>query len=335
VENNGEALVEVWRGDVRESIHSGHIAIWHADQGLIGAWGDAGSIILPRSSCKMIQALPLVESGAANAFDLSSEQLALSCASHQGARVHVSAVEAWLKDLGLDDDALRCGAQWPNDDAENHALIRQNLAPCQTHNNCSGKHAGFLTLTRHLGDGPEYLEPDHKVQRAVKTAFEEVTDEASPGFAIDGCSAPNHATSLTGLARAMAQFAAAKSGSVRGDAMIRLREAMMAHPHLVAGETRACTNLMRAMGARAAIKTGAEAVFVAIVPERRIGVALKIADGATRASEAAIAQILVGLGVLDAVDPMATRYTYGPIKNWRGIETGGLRPVESLVAWRP
>jgi len=116
---------------------------------------------------------------------------------------------------------------------------------------------------------------------------------------------------------------------------VRLREAMMAHPHLVAGETRACTNLMRAMGHRAAIKTGAEAVFVSIVPEHRLGVAVKIADGATRASEAVIAQLLVSIGVLEPENPMAKLYTSGPIRNWRQIETGRYRVIDSLADWRP
>jgi len=334
MENTGARLVEVWRGAFCESVHAGHAAVWHADSGLIAEWGDASTVILPRSSCKMIQALPLVESGAADAFGLTQAQLALSCASHQGARVHVDAVEQWLGDLSLDDDALRCGPQWPQDEAESHALIRAHGDACQMHNNCSGKHAGFLTLGRHLGDGPEYLDPDHKVQIAVKAAFEEVTGEDSPGFAIDGCSAPNHACTLAGLARGVAQFAAATPGTVRGDAMIRLREAMMAHPHMVAGETRACTNLMRAMGTRAAIKTGAEAVFVAIVPEHRIGVALKIADGTTRASEAVITQLLVALGVLEADHPTAVQYRHGPIRNRREIETGYYRVTDDLAGWR-
>ena len=333
MDTQGEPLVEVWRGAFLESQHSGHAAVWHAESGLIAEWGDAREVILPRSSCKMMQALPLIESGAADAAGLTEAQLALSCASHQGARVHVGMVDAWLADLGLDDTALRCGSQWPADDAENRALIHADGTPCQAHNNCSGKHAGFLTLSRHLGADPEYLDPGHPVQIAIKSAFEEVTGDPSPGYAIDGCSAPNHACSVAALARGAAQFAAAKAGTVRGDAMIRLRNAMMAHPHLVAGETRACTNLMRAMGTKAAIKTGAEAVFLAIVPEHRIGVAVKIADGATRASEAVISQLLVGLGVLDPEDPTGLLYRHGPIRNRRDIETGAFRLTDTLTRW--
>ncbi len=329
-----ERLIEIWRGDFCESVHSGHVAVWHADTGLVAAWGDETTTILPRSSCKMIQALPLVESGAADAHGLSDAHLALACASHSAGHVHTDMVTAWLDDLGLDETALRCGSQWPSDEPARDALILDQAAPDQRHNNCSGKHSGFLTLGQHLGTGPEYLEIDHPVQQAVLAAFEDVTEEPSPGFAIDGCSAPNHATSVTGLARAMAAFAAADESNARGRAMVRLRNAMMAHPLLVSGAGRSCNLLMTAMAGRAAVKTGAEAVFIAIVPEHRIGVALKVTDGGTRGAEAAIAQILIGLGVLEADHPAARQFTHGPITNRREIETGHMRPADSLRDWR-
>jgi len=323
-------MVEVSRGGRLESLHRGHAVVVDAGGGIVRAWGDPDAVIFPRSSCKMIQALPLVESGAAEAAGLDPRHLALSCASHNGAAIHVGPVREWLAGLGLGDDDLRCGPQEPGDLPERDALIRTGTAPCQVHNNCSGKHSGFLTLNRHLGGGPDYHEVDHVVQRTVRQAFEEVTAEDSPGWGIDGCSAPNFACSLEGLARAMAAFAAAREdGGVRARAMVRLREAMMAHPELVAGEGRACTALMRAMSGRAAVKTGAEAVFVAILPERGLGVALKIEDGATRAAEAAVTAILVGLGVLDACHP-AAGYAAMPLVNRRGIVAGEVRAVEAL-----
>jgi len=330
-----ERLIEVWRGDFCESVHFGHVAVWHADAGLIGAFGDVETAILPRSSSKMIQALPLVESGAADAFGLSEAQLALACASHNGAAVHTDMVRAWLSSLGLDETALRCGPQWPDNLPARDGLICNHDNPDQCHNNCSGKHSGFLTLNKHLGGGPDYIDITHPVQKAVLEAFEDVTDDRSPGYGIDGCSAPNFASSLEGLARAMAQFAAADArDGLRARAMVRLRNAMMAHPLMVAGEGRACTSLMRVMNGRAAIKTGAEGVFIAIVPEARIGVALKIADGATRASEAAITQLLCAIGVLDPADPVAQTYMTGPIRNRREIVTGQYRIAGPLAAWR-
>ncbi|MEM1374919.1 MAG: asparaginase [Pseudomonadota bacterium] len=325
--DQGAPMVEVWRGDRLESQHWGHAVIC-SDSGIVEAWGQPGLTIYPRSSCKMIQALPLVTSGAADR--LGADRLALACASHQGAAVHREKVTEWLGDLGLGADALRCGVQGPSDVAERDRLIHAKEGPCQIHNNCSGKHTGFLALASHLGAGPEYLEIDHPVQRAARAAFEEATGEASPGWAIDGCSAPNFATTVHGLARAMAHFATAhKRTGADAVAMVRLREAMMMHPDLVAGETRACTELMRACPG-VALKTGAEGVFTAILPTQGLGIALKITDGATRASEAAIAALLVRLGVLDAAHPAAQK-RLGPISNWRGLVTGRIAAAAALT----
>lgn len=323
-------MVEIWRGEMLESVHRGHAVVCDQNGDVVHAWGDPSALIYPRSSCKMIQALPLLESGAG--AHLTTEQLALSCASHQGAAIHTDRVGAWLRDLGMTDDDFRCGPQWPNDQPAKIELIRAHDEPCQIHNNCSGKHAGFLTLNKHLGGGPDYEKVDHPVQMAGKAAFEETTGETSLGYGIDGCSAPNHTCTVTGLARSMAAFASADTGGdLRQQSMVKLRDAMMAYPELVAGETRACTDLMRAMNGKVAIKTGAEAVFIAIIPELKMGVALKIVDGATRASEAAIAAILVKLGVLDANHPAAIARMTPQLKNWRGIVTGFTRPAAVLT----
>jgi len=326
-----EALTEIWRGPFLESLHRGHAVICDASGDTQEVWGDAEKVILPRSSCKMLQALPLLESGAADAAGLTDEHLALACASHEGAAIHTERVARWLDDLGLSESDLRCGAHPPKDRAAKFALIRAGLAPSQLHNNCSGKHAGFLTLARHLGAGPEYIDPDHPVQKAVLAAFEEMTGETSPGHAFDGCSAPNFACTLTGLARAMARMAQAQdAGDGRDRAAARLVRAMTAHPELVAGEGKACTELMRAASGRAAVKTGAEGVYVAILPDLKLGVALKIEDGATRASECSIAALLCRLGVLDAAHPATRRVMDAPVVNWRGMETGSIRPAPAL-----
>ena len=320
-------MAEIWRGPFLESLHLGHAVICDAAGHIVEAWGDPQAVVMPRSSSKMIQALPLITSGAADAARLWPEHLALACASHQGAAIHTDRVQGWLDHIGCTVDDFRCGAQEPSDIAARDALIRAGAQPCQIHNNCSGKHAGFLTLNRRLGGGADYVDPDHPVQRACLTAFEEVTGETSPGFGIDGCSAPNHATTLHGMARAMAFFAAARDGAAGQEgAAARLVQAMVAYPELVAGEGRACTELMRAMGGRVALKTGAEAFFIAIIPERKLGVALKITDGTTRGAECAIAAIMVRLGLLEADHPAARKRLNAPIRNWRGIETGMIRP---------
>ncbi|WP_299916221.1 asparaginase [uncultured Roseobacter sp.] len=320
-------MVEIWRGDFLESAHSGHAVICDASGQIVDAWGDPEATVLPRSSAKMIQALPLITSGAADQANLTPEHLALACASHNGAAIHTERVDTWLQTLGLDDDALRCGPQLPDDRTAREGLICAHEAPCQIHNNCSGKHAGFLTLAKHMGAGPEYVEADHPVQQACLEVFEATTRETSPGFGIDGCSAPNFACSLHGMARAMAHFAAAPSGSPEA----RLHEAMRLHPDLVAGEGRACTELMRAMNGQVAIKTGAEAFFIGILPEQKLGIALKIVDGTTRASECAIAAILVKLGVLEPDHPATRKRLNAPITNRLGIQTGWIKPAAGLT----
>lgn len=325
-------LVELWRGELLESTHRGHAVICDGTGQIVQAWGDPGRVTYPRSSAKMLQALPLVESGAADAFGLTTRQLALSCASHNGSRLHVDLAGRWLKGLGLGEPDLRCGVQEPSDRDERDRLIRGAEAPCQLHNNCSGKHSGFLTLNRHLGGDSEYAEIDHPVQRAVRGAIEEVGQEAVAGWGIDGCSAPNFATTLTALARSMARFAVAtENGDARQRAMHRLARAMAAHPELVAGEGEPCTVLMRAMGGRVSIKGGAEGVYVAILPEQGLGIALKIEDGSPRAKSAAIAALLIRVGALEAGHPLVQTFLPAPQRNFRGLVTGELRLAEGFA----
>ncbi|GAA6180621.1 asparaginase [Shimia sp. NS0008-38b] len=324
-------MTEIWRGDILESMHSGHAVVCNVEGDIVEAWGDPDAIVLPRSSSKMIQALPLVESGAADAAGLTEQHLAMACASHNGSKIHNDLVNNWLAAQGFGDDDLICGPQEPRDIAVRDDLIRCNDPVCRVHNNCSGKHTGFLTLSKHLGAGANYVDMDHPVQKAVLAAHEELTQETSPGYGIDGCSAPNHASTLKGMARAMAFYASAREGQgTRETAAARLRTAMAKHPEYVAGEGRACTNLMRAMGHSVAIKTGAEAYFIAILPEQKLGVALKIIDGGTRAAENAIAAVLAKLGVLDPANPEAAKYLDAPIRNWDGLQTGMMRAAPAL-----
>ncbi len=318
-------LAKIWRGDFLECVHRGHAVVVNAKGEVVEGWGDPSKVILPRSSSKMLQALPLVESGAADSFGLRSEQLALACASHEASALHTKLVMNWLSILGKGDVDLRCGPQEPSDAKARADLLKRGYLPCQYHNNCSGKHAGMLTLNAHLKGEADYHDPLHPVQIAICDAFEHMTGEASPGYAIDGCSAPNFATSLKGLATAMAKMAKPRS-SKRGQASKRLVEAMIQNPLLVAGDGRACSELMAAMDG-VAVKTGAEGVFVAIIPSKGLGVAVKIEDGATRAAEAAITAILVKLGLLDPNDPAARKRTNAPILNRAGVTTGQVQAV--------
>jgi len=323
-------LAQATRGPFVESSHLGHAVIARADGSIVESWGNPDELVFARSSAKMIQALPLVESGAG--AGLTAEQLALACASHAGERVHLSRVNRWLDDLGLDDHALCCGPQASSDpDFANH-MIRQGTDLPRALNECSGKHAGFLTLNQHLGGGADYIDPDHPVQRAVREAFEDVKGRDSPGLGIDGCSAPNFATALRGVARAMAVYASADGKpDARSKAAVALRDAMITHPDMVAGTGHNCTLLMRAASEPVAVKYGAEGFFVAMLPRQNLGVALKVSDGAMRGAAAAIAALLVRLGALDPSHPVVGDFLERPVKNRDGLVTGVVRPAAGLA----
>lgn len=328
--NEPAKLVELRRNGILESTHRGHVVVCDAS-GVIAEWGNPAEVIFPRSSCKMLQALPLLESGAAAAAGLGSDHLALSCASHEGGHIHTDLAQKWLEGIGLSEADLRCGTQLPHDFEAVAELRQKPESPCQLHNNCSGKHSGFLTLNKHIGGGSEYIELDHPVQKAVREAFEDMAGAVSTGWGIDGCSAPNFTCAVGDLARAMAKMANPDSLSqARSKAAKRLVQAMIDHPLLVAGKGRACSALMAASGGKAAVKTGAEGVFVAILPTRGIGIALKIEDGSTRASEAAIAALLVRLGVANADDPRVGQYLFRPENNRRGIKVGEISVADKL-----
>ena len=315
-------LVTTTRGPATENRHAGALAVADSHGAIRIVWGDVDRPILPRSSIKMIQALPLVDSGAADG--LTDEHLALACASHEGAPVHTDRVAAWLAALGLDETALLCGPQKPRDPA----LKAAGVPASRILNNCSGKHAGFLALSRHVGAPVgDYLDPAGAVQRAVAAAFAETTGTEPPlSYGIDGCSAPNFIASVAGVARAMALFAA-PAETARGRAMARLRDAMRANPVLVSGEGRACAALIRASGGRAVVKTGADGVFTGILPEAGLGFCLKIDDGNVAAAEALCAAILAHLGAVEDGHPAMDRYARTPIRDLNGNAVGERRVV--------
>lgn len=326
-----QIMCEIWRGSYLESVHTGMAVICDKDGEISHQWGDPNALILPRSSAKMMQAIPLIISGAEKKFSIGEDLLALACASHNAAEIHLSRVLGWLSILGFSETDLRCGPQPSKDPYVKKQMLEKGQSPCQIHNNCSGKHAGFLSVSRHLNAGPEYTDPDHPVQLMVMDVFQELTQNKVDGITIDGCSAPNPAIPLYSLAKAMSWFATAhKRDDQLSKAALKLRNAMVNYPELVAGDLRACTNLMKACEKKAILKTGAEGVFVAILPELEKGIALKIFDGGTRASECAIASLLIQLGVLNPNHPTALAYTHAPILNWRKIQTGMMKASNSF-----
>lgn len=329
-------LVEVTRGPEVESRHAGAFAVVDAEGGLVLSAGDVERPVFPRSAVKVIQALPLIESGAADRFGLTEAELALACASHSGEPLHAETAAAMLRKAGQDAGCLECGTHWPSNAQATRDLARSGAEATALHNNCSGKHAGFVCTACALGvDVAGYVRPDHRVQQEVKAALEDVTgtalDAARRGT--DGCSIPTYAIPLRALAHGFARIGTGHGfGPARAAAARRLRAAVAANPFLVAGTKRADTVIMQALGERAFTKVGAEGVFCAALPEQGLGIAIKCDDGAGRAAEVVLATLLLRL-----LDPEeAVRHTLTPLanpvlRNWNGIEVGTLRPAAALA----
>jgi L-asparaginase II len=329
-------LVEVLRGPMVESRHRGAVAIVDAAGKVVRSWGDIELPVYPRSATKPLQALPLVESGAADAFGLGPEELALACASHHGEPIHVSKVASWLARVGLAESDLECGAHLPYDVPSSQALIHDGVGPSQLHNNCSGKHTGFLCTAKCLGEQTAgYIEADHPVQIRVTAALESMTglDLSRAPRGRDGCGIPVIGMSLHGLARAFARMAdPAGLGDERRAAITRIMDAMIAAPVLVDGTGGLTAQVMTIAGAKVRLKPGAEGVFCAALPSLGLGIALKVEDGNGRGAQVAIMALLDGLGCFTAEQRMALHPFLAPkLHNVAGIEVGGLRAAASLA----
>jgi len=327
-------VVEVTRGGMVESRHRAAVAVVDADGTVVRAWGDVDRPVYGRSALKPLQALPLIETGAADRYALGPAEIALACASHSGEPRHVELVTRWLARIGCSVDDLECGSHAPFLDASVEALILAGLKPDARYNNCSGKHAGFLATARHLGEPTKgYIRYEHPVQQRILGVLEQLTGlrlgDAPRG--IDGCGIPVIAIPLGHMAMAMARLADPDDHlpPLRAAAARRVLGAMAEEPFLVAGTDRFCTKVMEVVGAKVMLKTGAEGVYAAALPTLGLGVALKIDDGAGRAAEAAMGQILRHLKLLTADEESALAESLAPpVHNRAGRETGRIRVAD-------
>jgi L-asparaginase II len=326
-------LVEAKRGPNVESRHSGAIAISDMDGNLLLALGDVEHPTYPRSAVKAMQAIPLIESGAADAFGLDDDELAVACSSHSGDAVHLAAVRSLLAKAGLDESYLACGAHWPVSEETARALVRAGRRPQPIHNNCSGKHAGMLAAAVRLGLEPRgYERPEHPLQVMIARIISETCgvelDRTRMG--VDGCSVPTWALPLGALARGFARLGAGVGlAPERASATQRLVSACFASPVLVAGEGRLDTIVMAALAPAIFVKGGAEGVHCAALPALRLGIAVKIDDGAKRAAERALSEVLAAL-VPESRHVLAAQLD-GEVLNWRGISVGRVVVSETLA----
>ncbi|MGH7459390.1 MAG: asparaginase [Longimicrobiaceae bacterium] len=326
------SVVEVVRGRMVESRHRVHAAVVDAAGRLRASSGNPELVAFFRSAAKPFQALPLVDDGAVERFGLSEQELALCCGSHSGEPEHVRAVEQILCKVGAVAEELACGPHPPFYRPARDFLAEQGLEPGRLHNNCSGKHAGMIALARvHGWDTAGYNLPEHPVQTRLLREVGRWTgcqpEEIQLGT--DGCGVPSFALSVSRMARGYAALAAAaRRGEGGAGAVV---EAMIAHPSMVAGTGRLCTDLMRVAGGRLFAKLGAEGVYAVGVPGAELGVALKIEDGGRRALGPAVLGVLSQLDLISETDlGRLDTHAFPELSNTLGEPVGYLRSAVRL-----
>lgn len=327
--------VEVTRGGVVESIHRGSVAVVNLAGEVTLSCGDIRKPVYPRSAIKAFQALPLVETGGADAAGFTDEEIALTCASHNGEARHAETARRMLEKCGFSVDDLECGSHWPYHEESGRTLAVEGKTPCPLHNNCSGKHAGMLALAKHLGVDPKgYVKRTHAVQQRILGTIEAMCgvelDHAPCG--IDGCSVPTWGVPLENLAYGFARFGAPDDlPPERADACRRIAKAVFANPFMVAGTGRFDTLFMETMAPRAFTKVGAEGVFCASLPDYGLGVALKCDDGAERAASVMIVAVLRHIGVVSDEDLKSVgKLLDVPLENRMGVKVGEIRVCDDF-----
>ena len=323
-------LASVWRGGAVESVHRGSWCLVDGSGAILEGAGPWDQPFFARSSTKALQAVPLFESGAAAHFKLTDMEIALAVSSHNAEPCHVTTARGLLHRIGLGEDRLGCGPQPPGDPEARAVLISGNVSPGRIHNNCSGKHAGFLALTRFLeADVDDYLAFDSPGQALVRGAVSDFTGLAPEalGLALDGCSAPTFRMPLSALGGAFARFTSPDGMErERVRACERIMGAVKRYPVLLAGRSRRLdTALVEVTGGRLFPKIGAEAVYVVGIRGADRALAVKIDDGGLRGLHAVVVALLRRLGFLHESEARALEgYRQSTLRNWDGLEIGHL-----------
>lgn len=330
------ALVEVSRGEVTESVHRGHIAAMDSRGKLIAYVGNPQHYGYMRSAAKLLQVIPLLEARGDEQFGLTEAETALCCASHSGEPAHVNTALSILNKLGLGESALECGPQEPMYKPAADVLKQEGLQPSQLHNNCSGKHAGMLALAKAMDVSIEqYTRLAHPVQQKMLHTVANMcgVPAESIKLGIDGCGVPVFAVPLASLAYAYARLGSPEELSPKRAAACRkIIQVICKHPYYVAGTDRFDTRLAEVTQGRIIGKMGAEGVYALTVPDRGIGVAVKIEDGAERALYPAAAEALMQLEAVTRkeADQLA-EFHHPHVLNRRGEIVGVIRPAFQLL----
>lgn len=318
-----------------ENVHYGSVAVVDTRGRLLWSAGDPGHLTFTRSALKPFQALPFILADGPARFGLTQAEVALLCASHSGEAIHLDGVRSILDKIGLEPGHLECGCATPL----HYEFTGEKPPPdaewTPLHHNCSGKHAGFLAWCRlHDVPGANYVERGHPLQQAIRATLADTVGLPAGRMptGIDGCSAPNFALPLSSLAHLYARLALGSADPQLGGAMGILGEAMTARPDMVSGQERTDLHYMQAGGGDWVTKVGADAVQAIGVRSAGIGIAIKIADGNSRALHPAVIAVLDQLGLLDEARGAALeRYRKPAIKNARGTVAGDIRPLFTLT----
>ncbi|WP_234031511.1 asparaginase [Lentibacillus cibarius] len=330
--------IQVYRGAYLESSHDVHIAVVKANGEMLASYGDPNRLTFARSSMKPFQALPVTESGALKAFNLSDRELAVFCASHNGEPFHRQAVKNVLQKINLKEAHLQCGTHIPKDMDSYKQLIKNGGELTSVYSNCSGKHAGMLAgCVQQNMDVASYREQTHPYQQQIVNAIADVSDydKANIAMAVDGCGVPVHRLPLYNLALAFGRLASPdewEGGSkMRRESLKHVGEAMANYPEMVAGTNRFDTDLMTAYQGRIAAKGGAEGVHCFADRHTGIGVAVKAEDGNARAADVASMEVLHQLNIGNhAIKDQLQTYHHAPVKNARQEKIGEIKPAFEL-----
>ncbi len=322
-------IVEVIRGPVVESLHQVMAVVVNEIGSMTHYWGNPQFLTVPRSAIKMIQALPLIESGAADHFGLEDKHIALACASHRGEKDHLVALHEWAEKVQIKESDYICGPHLPFDEASAHDMVRRGQKPTVFCNNCAGKHSAIITTCKHLGEDPAgYDKYEHISQKRLRKVLTETMkiDHSKMSFGVDGCGIPSYAVPLLSMAQGMSVFVNPKEAPLRKAACERVLRAVRTHSFYIAGSDNFATAVIEKTQGRSIVKGGAEGVFCGVLPEKRLAFAVKAADGAGRAAQLVAASLLLNLGGMTADEfKSLSKFTQPSVTNWKGDVVGQIR----------
>jgi len=307
-------MVEVTRSGFTESTHRGVAVLINSSGEILQEWGNSNTLIYPRSALKPIQSLNLYKDGVAKALGLSDDLIALTTASHHAENIHQKMINNWLKKINLKEKHLSCGPSWPWNIKDQFKAHSKYKVKRKIFHNCSGKHCGHLAVSKYKNlPIKNYQNKDHPIQKDLIKLIEDLSKYKIKNIGVDGCTLPNPLIPLKKFAFAMAQLADYKKLNEYSTIAKRIFDSCVKFPEITGGSKSINSILTKLSKGKIFVKNGAEGVFVAIIPEQKSALAVKIIDGASRAAEVAIAGLLSELKIIN--NEKINKIKKIPIKN--------------------